>query len=267
MSSPPSPAGSLKASTRRSRKIQRCCSVGWYDARFGEIAVRRRRGTDSRSRRESREARGPAADTRRTPYGWQLRRVAVMNSRLTVIDPAAPRRRNPITIGANGDELWCGRGGDLDDWTRTGVANVLMALGEAGCRYRHASHARKGNRHSGERRTGHDISKPKVNMCSYHASFDSTGLVMWVTGLANCCSATKARQGIPLRFLKRVYVIARAAPTHAALPRQLLTRAARFVARSDVAFEGVNQLIVQRRRDFHSESRRIPAARPAASRK
>jgi len=97
-------------------------------------------------------------------HRWQLRRVAVMNSRLTVIDPAAPRRCNPIAIGANGDELRCGRGGDLDDWTRSDVANVLVALGEAGCRYRHASHARKGDRNSGERRMGHDISRPKVSM-------------------------------------------------------------------------------------------------------
>jgi hypothetical protein len=96
--------------------------------------------------------------------GGQLRRVAVMNSPLTFIDPAAPRRRNPIAIGANGDELRPGRGGDLDDWTRSDVANVLVALGEAGSRYRHASHARKGDRNSGERRMGHDISRPKVNM-------------------------------------------------------------------------------------------------------
>jgi hypothetical protein len=164
MFSRPSTAGSLKASTLRSCKMQRCCSVSWYDARFGEIAVRRWRGTDSRNWRNYWQARGPAADTGRTPYGWQLMRVAVMNSRLTLIDPAAPRRRNPIAIGANGDELWCGRRGDLDDWTRSDVANVVMALGEAGCRYRHASHAHKSDRHSGERRMGHDISRPKVEM-------------------------------------------------------------------------------------------------------
>ena len=61
-------------------------------------------------------------------------RIAVMNSPLTVVDPAAPRRRNPIAIGANGNELQCGRGIDDDEWTRSGVANVLVALGEAGCR-------------------------------------------------------------------------------------------------------------------------------------
>src|SRR5215467_13469833 len=91
-------------------------------------------------------------------------RVAVMNSPLTVIDPAAPRRRNPIAIGTNGDELRSGRGGDLDDWTRSGVTNVLVAVGEAGCRYRHAGYSRKGDRNSGERRMGHDISRPKVNV-------------------------------------------------------------------------------------------------------
>jgi hypothetical protein len=89
-------------------------------------------------------------------------RVAVMDSPLTLIDPAAPRRRNPIAIGANGDELRCSRGRDLDDWTRSDVANVLMALGET--RRRHASHAHEGDRNSGERRMGHDISRPKVNM-------------------------------------------------------------------------------------------------------
>jgi hypothetical protein len=91
-------------------------------------------------------------------------RVAVMNSPLTVVDPAAPGRRNPIAIGANGDELRCGRGRDLDDWTRSDVANVLVPLGEAGCRYRDASDARKGRRNSGERRMGHDISRPKLSM-------------------------------------------------------------------------------------------------------
>jgi hypothetical protein len=99
---------------------------------------------------------------------WQVDRpalaatwsVAVMNSPLTVIDPAAPSRRNPIAIGANGDELRCGRGVNYDDWTRS----VFVALGEAGCRYRHASHPRNGDRNNSERRMGHDISGPEVNM-------------------------------------------------------------------------------------------------------
>jgi hypothetical protein len=86
-----------------------------------------------------------------------------MNSPLTVIDSAAPRRRNPIAIGADGDELRCGRGVDLDDWPRSDVADVIVALGEARYRYRHASHARKGDRNSGERRMGHDIPTPKVS--------------------------------------------------------------------------------------------------------
>jgi hypothetical protein len=33
--------GSPKVSTRRSCKMPRCCSMSWYDANFGEIAVRR----------------------------------------------------------------------------------------------------------------------------------------------------------------------------------------------------------------------------------
>ena len=91
-------------------------------------------------------------------------RVAVMNSPLTVIDPAAPRRRNPIAVGADGDELRYRRGVDHDDGTGNDVANVLAALGEAGCRCRHASHPRNGSRNNGERRMGHDIARPKVNM-------------------------------------------------------------------------------------------------------
>ena len=91
-------------------------------------------------------------------------RVAVMNSPLTIVDPAAPRRRNPIAIGANGNELRCGRGIDHDDWTRSGVANVLVALGEACCRYRHASHPRNRDRNNSETRMCHDISRPKVDM-------------------------------------------------------------------------------------------------------
>jgi hypothetical protein len=89
-------------------------------------------------------------------------RVAVMNSPLTVIDPAAPRRRNPIAIGANGGELWCGRGVDHDERMRSGVVNVFVALGEAGRGYRYASHPRNGDRNNSERRMGHDITRPKA---------------------------------------------------------------------------------------------------------
>jgi hypothetical protein len=55
--------------------------------------------------------------------------VAVMNSPLTVIDPATPSRRNPIAIGANGNELRRGRGIDDDVWTRSGVPNVFVTPG------------------------------------------------------------------------------------------------------------------------------------------
>ena len=91
-------------------------------------------------------------------------RVAVMNSPLTVIDPAAPRRRNPIATGAHGDELRYGRWVDHEDCARSRVASVLVALGEAGCRCRHASHPHNGDRNNGERRMGHDIARSKVNM-------------------------------------------------------------------------------------------------------
>ena len=91
-------------------------------------------------------------------------RVAVMNSPLPVVGPTAPCRRNPIAIRANGYELRCGRGIDLNDWTRSGVANALVALGGAGCRCRHASHPRNGDRNNGEGRMCHDISRPKVDM-------------------------------------------------------------------------------------------------------
>ena len=41
---------------------------------------------------------------------------AVMNAPLTVIDPAAPRCRNPIAIGSNRDEFRCGCGADHNYW-------------------------------------------------------------------------------------------------------------------------------------------------------
>jgi hypothetical protein len=79
-----------------------------------------------------------------------------MNSPLTVIDPTAPRRRNPIAIGANRDELGYGWGADHNYWKRGAIANVFVALGEGGRGYRHASQPR--NRNNGEKRIAHDIS-------------------------------------------------------------------------------------------------------------
>jgi hypothetical protein len=111
---------------------------------------------------------GKPGDTGRTSRFIALvARVAVMNSPLTIIDPAAPSRRNPVAIGAGGDELRCGRGVDHDEWTRNGVANVFVALGEAGRRYRYASYP---DRNNGERQIGHDITKPKATCLKwYHA--------------------------------------------------------------------------------------------------
>jgi hypothetical protein len=84
-----------------------------------------------------------------------------MDSPLTVIDPAAPRCRNPIAIGANRDELGYGWGADHNYWTRSGIANVFVALGEGGRGYRHASHPR--NRNNGEQRITHGIISPGRN--------------------------------------------------------------------------------------------------------
>jgi hypothetical protein len=46
-------------------------------------------------------------------------------------------------------------------WTRSGIANVFVALGEGGRGYRHASHPR--NRNNGEQRITHDIISPGRN--------------------------------------------------------------------------------------------------------
>ena len=74
----------------------------------------------------------PGNTGRKSRFIALVARVAVMNSPLTIIDPATPSRRNPVAIGASGDELRCGRGVDHDERTRSGVANVFVALGEAG---------------------------------------------------------------------------------------------------------------------------------------
>ena len=50
----------------------------------------------------------PGNTGRKSRFIALVARVAVMNSPLTVVDPAAPRRRNPIAIGANRDELGYG---------------------------------------------------------------------------------------------------------------------------------------------------------------
>ena len=100
-----------------------------------------------------------------------LAAFAVMNSPLTVIDPAAPRCRNPIAIGANRGQLRYGRGADHNYWKRSGIANVFVALGESGRGYRDASHPRHGGRNNGEKRSGH-TSRPQVNaaFCSNRGS-------------------------------------------------------------------------------------------------
>ena len=90
------------------------------------------------------------------------RSVAVMNSALTVIDPAAPRCRNPIAIGANPNELRCGCGTDHTYWKRSGIGSMFVALGKTGRGYRDASHPRHGGRNNGEKRIGHRPS-PQVN--------------------------------------------------------------------------------------------------------
>jgi len=88
-----------------------------------------------------------------------------MNSALTVIDPAAPRCRNPIAIGPNPDELRCSCGTHHTYWKRSRIASVFVALGKTGRGYHDATHPRYRGRNNGEKRVGH-TSRPNVNAAS-----------------------------------------------------------------------------------------------------
>jgi hypothetical protein len=88
-----------------------------------------------------------------------------MNSALTVIDPAAPRCRNPIAVGPDPDELRCSCGTHHTYWKRSRIASVFVALGKTGRGYHDATQPRYRGRNNGEKRIGH-TSSPNVNAAS-----------------------------------------------------------------------------------------------------
>jgi hypothetical protein len=119
-------------------------------------------------RRRFLEPLDPATETgrvSRSPALAVTRSIAVMNSALTVIDPAAPRCRNPIAIGPNPDELRCSCGTHHTYWKRSRIASVFVALGKTGRGYHDPSHPRYRGRNNGEKRVGH-TSSPNVNAAS-----------------------------------------------------------------------------------------------------